>query len=65
MTKLYNADIPVQLTRSGIKHIYTKKVNFHMHTHFYAIMHSQSPSLQANSAIFQCAYYSITLEAHV
>ena len=52
MSKLYNANIHMQLTRSQIKHIYTKKENFCMRTHFYAIMQSQSPSLQTNSAVF-------------
>lgn len=65
MSKLYNSDIHMQLNRREIKHIYTKKLNFCMHTHFYAIMQSQSPSLQTSSAIFQLAYYNITLEAWI
>lgn len=55
----------MQLTRSEIKHIYTKKVNFCMRTHFYSIMQSQSLSLQTNSAVFQLTYYNIALEAWI
>lgn len=62
MSKLHNADIHMQFTTKEIKHIYSEKVNFCMHIHFYATIQAQFPSLQTHSAVFQLAYCSFALE---
>lgn len=65
MSKLYSADIHMQLTKSEIKHIYTKKVNFCMHTHFYALVQSITSHQLCSFSVSSLHIYNTTFEVWI
>lgn len=65
MSKLYSADIHMQLTKSEIKHIYAKKVNLCLHIHFYAVVQSITSHQFCSFSVSILHIYNITFEVWI